>query len=535
MIRQFTPLILSVTALSVAATPAAAQQQRQTPQTRTDVTPYLGVDQVVMVPLKGEGDVLTYTNVTAGITAQVQTRRAEAAIDLQYNHSFGWGRDTPDQDALTGIANGRIDIAKGLSLNAGALASRVRSDGFSGATPLNNGLSTQVYAGYVGPSYTTRVGDIVINGSYRLGYTRVEDDVDSNLAGTSPNGVFADSWSHSLRGSAGFSPGTLLPVGLTASAGYDREDASQLDQRFEDAWGRLDATLPVSQTVALVGGVGYEDIQISQRSPLLDGNGAPVIRNGRYVTDDNSPRALLYDFDDIIWDAGVLWRPSRRTSLAARVGQRYGGWTYQGSFTWEGRDSNFALVVFDGIDSFGRVVTGDIAGLSGSNFDVVRNPFTGGLTGCAFSATGGGQCFNDALTGITGANFRYRGVAAQYALQRGPWGWGFGAGYSQRKFVTPEGDVILVRGSKDQNWYATTTLNRQLGSQASWEVAAYFNYFDASGNRLDVANYGAFTSYYRNLGRRLSASASVGVDASKADDLDSIINALGQVGLRYSF
>lgn len=539
MIGYWKPLCLSAAIVFAGTVPALAQSgqsQDQRSQRRVDVTPYLGVDQVVMVPLKGDGDVLTFTNVTAGVTGQVQTRRAEAVIDLQYNHRFGWGSELPDQDALTGIVNGRVNVAPGLSLNAGALASRVRTDGFSGASPLGGGsFGTQVYAGYVGPAYTTRVGDVTLNASYRLGYTRVEDDVDVGLAGTSPNGVFTDGWSHSLRASAGFAPGTILPVGLTASAGYDREDASQLDQRFTDAWGRVDATLPVSQTVALVGGIGYEDIEISQRSPLLDTNGVPVIRNGRYVTDESSPRALLYDFDDIIWDAGVLWRPNRRTSLAARVGQRYGGWTYQGSFTWEGRDSNVSIVVFDGIDSFGRVVTGDIASLSGSNFDVVRNPFSGGLTGCAFSAAGGGQCFNDALTGITGANFRYRGVAAQYALERGPWGWGLGAGYSQRKFVTPEGDTVLVRGSKDQNWYVNTALNRRLGSQATWEVAAYFNYFDASGDRLDIANYGAFTSYYRNLGRRLSASASVGVDASKADDLDSIINAMGQVGLRYSF
>ena len=38
-------------------------------------------------------------------------------------------------------------------------------------------------------------------------------------------------------------------------------------------------------TVALLGGIGYEDIEISQRAPLLDEDGVPIIRNGRYVTD----------------------------------------------------------------------------------------------------------------------------------------------------------------------------------------------------------------------------------------------------------
>ena len=59
--------------------------------------------------------------------------------------------------------------------------------------------------------------------------------------------------------------------------------------------------------------------------------------------------------------------------------------------------------------------------------------------------------------------------------------------------------------------------------------------FDASGNRLDVLNLGAFASYYRLVTRNLQASASVGVDSAKADQLDAVINAMGQLGLRYTF
>lgn len=277
-------------------------------------------------------------------------------------------------------------------------------------------------------------------------------------------------------------------------------------------------------------------MEISQRSPLLDSNGVPVISSsGRYVTDDSSPRQLIYDFDDIIWDVGVLWRPSHRTSLTARMGERYGGMTYSGSFIWQGRNKSFALVVFDGIDSFGRVITSDVAALSGSNLNIVRNPFTGDFTGCAFSTTGGGQCFNDALAGVTGANFRYRGVAAQFAAERGPWGMGLGLGYSQRKFITPSGETVLVRGTRDQNWYGNASLTYRVDSQSSIDTAVYANYFDASGNRLDVLNLGAFTSYYRLVTRNLQASASVGVDSAKADNLDAVINAMGQLGLRYTF
>ncbi len=502
---------------------------------KVDVTPYLGVDQVALVPLKGDGDVLTYTNVTAGVTAQIQTRRLEAAADVQYNHSFGWGSEATDQDVISGIVSGHYGLSRGLTLNAGALATRIRTDGFSGATTLNDSHTAQVYAGYVGPSYAGSFGDIDVSASYRLGYARVDEDVDADLAGAPAIGSFGKSVSHTLTGSVGVAPGLWLPLGIVVSGGYDREDASELDQRFEDGWGRVDATLPVSPTVALAGGIGYEDIKVSQRAPLLDGNGVPVVRNGRYVTDDSSPRALIYDFDDIIWDVGVLWRPSHRTSLEARVGERYGGMSYTGSFVWQGRNQSVALVVFDGIDSFGRIITSNVATLSGSNMNVVRNPFTGDFTGCAFSQSGGGQCFNDALSGVTAANFRYRGVAAQYAAQRGPWGLGVGIGYSQRKFVTPSTETILVRGSKDQNWYGTASLSYVIDSKSSLDGAIYANYFDASGSRLDVLNMGAFTSYNRLIDRRLQASASLGLDSAKADDLDAVINAMGQIGLRYSF
>ena len=114
-------------ALTLTASPVMAQERK------VEVTPYLGVDQTVLVPLKGGGDVLTYTNVTAGLTAQLQTRRVEAVADVQYNHSFGWGREASDQDVISGIVSGQYLVSHGLTLNAGALATRIRTDGLSGA------------------------------------------------------------------------------------------------------------------------------------------------------------------------------------------------------------------------------------------------------------------------------------------------------------------------------------------------------------------------------------------------------------------
>lgn len=129
----------SLAVLAAGSAPALAQTTSA--DRRVNVTPYLGVDQVVMAPLKGDGDVLTYTNVTAGVTAQVQTRRVEAAVDLQYNHSFSWSNQIGDQDVLSGIANATVNVARGLSIHTGGLASRVRTDGLSGASTLNDSMS----------------------------------------------------------------------------------------------------------------------------------------------------------------------------------------------------------------------------------------------------------------------------------------------------------------------------------------------------------------------------------------------------------
>src|SRR3546814_1154122 len=100
-------------------------------------------------------------------------------------------------------------------------------------------------------------------------------------------------WSSDVCSSdLGARPGDL-PFGWQVSGGYEREDASQLDQRYEGKYARADVTMPIGPTVALLGGVGYEDIEIGQRDPLLDADGVPVRdANGRFVTDKSSPRRL---------------------------------------------------------------------------------------------------------------------------------------------------------------------------------------------------------------------------------------------------
>src|SRR3546814_19013429 len=95
---------------------------------------------------------------------------------------------------------------------------------------------------------------------------------------------------------------------------------------------------------------------IGQRSALLDVDGNPVIDNdGRFVTDKDSPRRLSYDQDGLIWDVGVMWRPSRRTSLEVHAGRRYGSMSYTAAFSYQpSQPTPFQLAVFDVISRFGR-------------------------------------------------------------------------------------------------------------------------------------------------------------------------------------
>lgn len=526
-----------------AAVPALAQDAEARANRRIEIAPYIEVDQAAIANLKGGGnDVLTYTTVAAGVDAAVRTRRVEAQANVRYEHNFGWGDSIGDQDILSGIARARVSIIPDqLSIEAGGLATRFRSDfnGANGTLAINSETISKVYSGYVGPTLTSQIGDVSVNAAYRFAYTRVEDDFDSSFPGTLPLHASDESRFHNVTASVGMQPGAL-PFGWAIGGGYQREGADLLDQRFDDKFARVDFTLPVSPTVALLAGAGYEDVEISQRDALRDANGAIVVSNGRIVTDPASPRLLAYDTDGLIWDVGVLWRPSRRTRLEARVGERYGSMHYIGSFSWQpDRYSSLNVAVYDSIDSFGRLVTGGIVGVP-DNFVAPRNPFTGDLGGCTFGANGGeggGQCLNDALSALGAANFRNRGVAVQYTRTRGVWTWGMGAGYARRKFIAPQtGALAAIDGATDENFYAVLFAARRLDDRSGVDFSAYANSYDSGlPGGVDVVNVGGYASYYRNLTRRLTATGALGVDAMDPSTAESVIAALAQIGVRYTF
>ncbi len=507
---------------------------------RVEVTPYIEATQVVFADLKNGGDVLTYSTVAAGVDASIATRRAEAQINLRYERLIGYDNDVQDQDIVTGLARGSVALTRNFSLEAGGVASRTSVDGRGAGTfnPLGNPDNvTQVYSVYGGPTFTTQAGDLSVNAAYRAGYTKVESkDVVALPAGQQRFDQFDDSISQVATASVGMQPGAL-PFGWAVSGSWEREDAGQLDGRFEGKYARADVTVPVTPTLALVGGIGYEDIEISERDALRDINGDPVVgSNGRLVTDPNSPRLVAYQQDGLIWDAGVLWRPSPRTSVEARYGRRYGTDTYIGSLSYQpGRDWAVNVSVYDQVTGFGGLINDSLAALP-TQFRSSRNPLSGDIGGCAFGQAGG-FCLNDSLQNASSAAFRQRGVTASFSGTNGGWDSGFAVGYNQRKFIASQlGAQAQIDGQKDDNYFAVVALGTELDRRTRFESNVYVNYFDPGfAGASDVLQTGANAALYRQIIRGLSASAAVGLDSYQQDDFDSEVTASALLGLRYSF
>ncbi|MGR4891311.1 hypothetical protein ACIPPQ_09820 [Sphingopyxis sp. LARHCG72] len=518
---------------------SAKRAEGRRTQRQVDVSPYLEIGQVLTANLKNGGDVLTYTTVAAGVDAAIVTRRAELSATLRYEHQFGWGSQG-DTDVISGLARGRLEVARGLNLEAGALATRTRADRQGADSGLFIGDASNVanlYSVYAGPTFTRRIGGLDFGAGYRFGYTKVNVEEPAILApGAQPQDIFDSSTNHVAWASLGARPGDL-PFGWQVSGGYEREDASQLDQRYEGKYARADVTVPIGPTVALLGGVGYEDIEIGQRNPLLDVNGVPVRdANGRFVTDKSSPRQLSFDTDGLIWDAGVMWQPSRRTSLTARVGRRYGDTIYTGSFAYRAdHATTIQIGVYDGLSSLGRGLSGGLAALP-TQFDPTRNPIGGGVNPCVFGQQGGG-CLSNQLGNATSAQYRSRGVQATLSSRFRGWSYGVGVGYDQRKLLAPLLSPIgSLNGTKDDSYYLFVSAGRQLDVDSDFSLSGYLNYYDnGAPGTSDVQSAGLSAAYSRRFWRSLTGTAAASLNAFDQEGFNSQLIGSALVGLRYNF
>lgn len=508
---------------------------------RTSIEPYIEAAQVVTAELEPGNEVLTYSVIAAGIDADIVGVNNAASISLRYEHRFGWGK-AENSDAASGVARGYTTLLPGVKIEAGALAARTSADerGSSVLSPLrDDDTVTQVYSVYGGPSVSTYAGDVQLDASYRIGYTKVEEPDRFRAAPGAPAvDVFDESTVQLAQVHAGVQPYEVLLVGIGVGAGYYREDISNLDQRIEDFNARADVTVPVTESFAVMGGVGYEDVEISARDAVRGPGGIPVVGpDGRYVTDKSGPRILAYDVDGLIWDAGVLWRPSRRTKLEAHVGRRYGSTSVYGTFGYTPNShSSLNIAVYDNVAGFGGQVNRALADLP-VEFSAVRNPLTGDIGGCVATLEQNG-CLSNVLGSLRSSTFRARGVMATYAVELGRITTGIGAGYDRRRYIAARGTVLAVaNGVVDENYWLSAYLNGKIDMRSSFSTNVYANWFrPGTGFGGDKTAFGATAAYYRHLTDHLSATAAVGIDGlNEPAPLVDDWTASALLGVRYNF
>ena len=516
------------------AVPEATPEQAGADRPHTEIHPYLEVAQVVSAELDG-GDTLTYTSVAAGVDGTIQTRRVSVALSYRYQRNIEWEGEVGDTDIHSGVAQIGIQVIPGtLSFDAGALATRTGGEGRAfGVT--DRDASVEVYSAYAGPTLSTHAGPVALNAAYRLGYVAIDDDT----VAAGPQEDFDSATAHMMTASAGMAPGQL-PFGWTVGAGYTRTDTeSEFDHRFEGAYVRGDVVVPVGPTLALTAGVGYEDIEASQLDLVRDANGVPVIGpDGGPVANQTGPRLLTYDLDGIIYDAGLIWRPTARTELQVRAGYRYGGTTFLGTLSHQfSARTGMTIAVYDTLIPFANVLVNDLSGLP-DNFEVDRDPLTGNLGGCVFGTDPGtGACLGQTLQSIRGNAARARGASLVVTGDRGLLSWGVGVGYTHHRYGRPQDPAFDVfGGNEDETFGLFGSLSRQLSRTSHLDFSTYATWFDTDQANFDtVFSTGGTLSYNRSfLLDRLQLIAALGLNHNDNGVVDStIISAL--LGLRYTF
>jgi hypothetical protein len=231
-----------------------------------------------------------------------------------------------------------------------------------------------------------------------------------------------------------------------------------------------------------------------------------------------------------------MWRPSRRTSFEAYVGERYGTMTYRGSLSYA-PDSRTSLnvSVYDGLTGFGGMMVDQLAGLP-AQFDAFRNAITGQTGGCV-AALEGDSCFAGALGSLRSAVFRSRGLASSYSVNLGRTQFGVGVGYDHREYIGAEGTVLGdVDGVVDETVWLAAYASTALDELSDLSFNANGSWFESTLDLdADVLGFSASLAYRRDLIRGLSGTAAIGLDGVSRENLPDVLTASALLGLRYSF
>jgi len=511
------------------------------PPRRVAITPYIEVGQIVFADISPATAAVTYTTLAGGVDATLSGHNTLASASLRYERVIGYG-NSASADIFSGLARGATQIVPHVfQIDYGAFGTRA-DIGKSGAAlpyaPVGVSAANQVWSVFAGPSLHTETNTLDLAAHYHFGFTQKGGPLDSGAPGAaSAPDSFGRASVHDAGAAIGLKPGALLPVGLGAEGGYYHEDISLLGQRITNEHIRGIVTVPVTPSLQLVGGVGAEHVKVTSYQAALDGQGNPLLdAQGHYISNEAAPRIVAYDTSGLIWDAGVVWRPSPRTALEMHFGRRYGAYGAWGNFSWTPNPRNaFNLHAYDDFVGFGGNLTGALVDAP-TAFTAVRDPITGNLSSCVATTTGGG-CIASVLGAINGLVYRNRGVTGQYVHTFGRAQAGLGAGYDNREYVTAPGSILAgLNGKADQYYWVAAFASDEVGQRGTLLGTVDVYRFD-SGLASTSGGTGvhASASYLHRFSRHLTSTASIALDGLNTDAVREIWAVSGALALRYSF
>lgn len=510
---------------------------------RPELGAFFDLQQVAESQLKGPGeDIVTYTEVAGSLAGSIRNRRivATATYRLSYRiPEVGNISKNVNQDGAMRLQANVID--EWLTADTGAIITHSRISA-SGAAPQSNTANAdnlaQTYSIYIQPTLSHRIGDLGVNASYRYAYTRNESGQTGPVVGP-PADRFDSSVSQEVTAGIGMQQ-SALPFDWTIGGQYRRENTSNLAQHFRALKITGEVKVPIAGTVAAVASGGYEKTQTSEREALVDPlTGFPVLgKGGRFVVDPASPRILTYDMDGFIGDAGLIWKPSRRSRFEARAGYRYGGFSVTGLIEMHPSDrTGLTLAVTDQIQTFGQSVSGSLAGAP-ANLDVKPSPDPGSsYQDCLFGATAGtGRCLGGALGNASAEAYRERAATIIVTRALRQWVVSGSFGYTHRTYIDDPNAPFSLNGVVDQSFFGNLSFAGQLSrvSGVSFSFAGSL-FKNGQVGASDVMSGSFSANYNRTFGRNISARATLAVDASKQDGITADVSGRAQLGLQYKF
>jgi hypothetical protein len=515
------------------------------PNERPKILPYLDIEQVSEAQISGGGsgvdDFVTYTEITAGVTAEANTRRIKATVNYAYTRRVSEAGRTINDSSHNGLARVQIALVEDLlSLEGGAIAtySRVNPGGSAaiGNIATANNL-TQVFSYYASPSLNRKIGDLNVAANYRYGYTTTKNNSRSLIPGAGFN-EFQNSTGHQATTSVGMKDGDL-PFNWTITSQYIYERASQLDQHYRAYSSTAEIVVPIAETVAFVGSGGYENIRTTQQPLLVDAADVPVLdSNGRTQGDPNAPRTLTYDTNGLIGDGGLIWEPTRRARFELRGGWRYDSVTFSGlAEVKPDAQTSLTLIAFDRVDSFGRGLSQGLAATP-VNFQTGNQGNDSAYQDCVFGKTPDqrASCLGGSLGSAAAANYRNRGLTFVYSHQMRGSTIRLSGGYQHRTYIDDPLSPLSLDGVVDQSVFVQAGYSRLLARNSGVDFSLTGNLFmNGQPGQPDVSSINLDGNYYRTFGRGLRAQATVGLEASKQDGTTADVSGRARLGVRYDF